>query len=59
MVPDLERFLVQYRHERFAATSRAKESAVSVDIELKSAPDLEPLIQAMQLEGYIVRKEEI
>ncbi|EOV5264489.1 threonine ammonia-lyase, partial [Acinetobacter baumannii] len=42
-----------------AATSRAKESAVSVDIELKSAPDLEPLIQAMQLEGYIVRKEEI
>ncbi|MDB9687813.1 hypothetical protein OPU64_13210, partial [Acinetobacter baumannii] len=24
-----------------------------------SAPDLEPLIQAMQLEGYIVRKEEI
>ncbi|MCY3123782.1 pyridoxal-phosphate dependent enzyme, partial [Acinetobacter baumannii] len=51
--------IYELRHERFAATSRAKESAVSVDIELKSAPDLEPLIQAMQLEGYIVRKEEI
>ncbi|MFI7966889.1 threonine ammonia-lyase, partial [Acinetobacter baumannii] len=46
-------------HERFAATSRAKESAVSVDVELKSASDLDLLIQAMQLEGYIVRKEEI
>ncbi len=51
--------IYELRHERFAATSRAKESAVSVDVELKSAPDLEPLIQAMQLEGYIVRKEEI
>ncbi|WP_151819254.1 threonine ammonia-lyase [Acinetobacter seifertii] len=51
--------IYELRHERFAATSRAKESAVCVDVELKSAPDLEPLIQAMQLEGYIVRKEEI
>ncbi|CAI3155925.1 L-threonine ammonia-lyase [Acinetobacter calcoaceticus] len=51
--------IYELRHERFAATSRAKESAVSVDVELKSASDLDLLIQAMQLEGYIVRKEEI
>ena len=28
--------IYELRHERFAATSRAKESAVSVDIELKA-----------------------
>ncbi|TCM67719.1 threonine dehydratase [Acinetobacter calcoaceticus] len=51
--------IYELRHERFAATSRAKNSAVSIDIELKTATDLGPLMQAMQLEDYIVRKEEI
>ncbi|AOA58972.1 threonine ammonia-lyase [Acinetobacter larvae] len=51
--------IYELRHERFAANSRAKDSAVSVDIELKSATDLDAMLQAMQLEDYIVRKEEI
>lgn len=51
--------IYELRHERFAASSRAKNSAVSIDIELKSATDLGPLLHAMQLEDYIVRKEEI
>lgn len=50
--------IYELRHERFAASSRAKNSAVSIDIELKGATDLGPLIQAMQMEDFIVRKEE-
>ncbi|MFU8926334.1 MULTISPECIES: threonine ammonia-lyase [Acinetobacter] len=49
--------IYELRHERFAAASRAKESAVSVDIELKSASDLDILLNALTQEKYVVKKE--
>lgn len=51
--------IYELRHERFAATSRAKNSAVSVDVELKIASDLEPLLAAIEKEDYVARTEEI
>ncbi|MDQ8951844.1 threonine ammonia-lyase [Acinetobacter rudis] len=51
--------IYELRHERFAATSRAKNSAVSIDIELKIASDLAPLVTAIEKEDYVVRIEEI
>lgn len=51
--------IYELRHERFAAASRAKESAVSIDIELRSADDLPKLMYALKQEGYLVKKEEI
>lgn len=51
--------IYELRHERFAAASRAKESAVSVDIELRSTDDLPLLMAALKQEGYVVRKEEM
>lgn len=51
--------IYELRHERFAATSRAKNSAVSIDVELKIASDLQPLIIAIEKEDYVARIEEI
>lgn len=51
--------IYELRHERFAAASRAKESAVSVDIELRSADDLVALMTALTHECYRVKKENI
>lgn len=51
--------IYELRHERFAATSRAKNSAVSIDVELKAAADLTPLLAAIEKEDYVARTEEI
>lgn len=51
--------IYELRHERFAASSRAKNSAVSVDVELKIASDLQPLLAAIEKEDYVARIEEI
>ncbi|SHO67375.1 threonine dehydratase [Pseudoxanthobacter soli DSM 19599] len=50
--------IYELRHERFAATSRAKESAVSVDIELRDPADLGLMMQDMTAENFLVRREE-
>lgn len=39
-------------HERFAAASLAKESAVTIDVELRDATDLQPMMQRLQACGF-------
>lgn len=44
--------IYELRHERFAAASLAKESAVTIDVELRDAADLEPMMQRLQACGF-------
>ncbi|WP_334173907.1 threonine ammonia-lyase [Pseudoxanthobacter sp.] len=49
--------IYELRHERFSAASRAKESGVAIDVELRDADDLAPLIADLEAEGFAVRPE--
>ena len=44
--------IYELRHERFAAASLAKESAVTIDVELRDATDLQPMMQRLQACGF-------
>lgn len=49
--------IYELRHERFAAASLAKESAVTIDVELRDATDLEPMMQCLQQGGFKARRD--
>ena len=44
-------------YERFAAASLAKESAVTIDVELRDATDLEPMMACLQHSGFKARRD--
>ncbi len=50
--------IYELRHERLAATSRAKESSVSLDVELRDPADLPALMDSLAAEGFRVRRDE-
>ena len=50
--------IYELRHERFAAASLAKESAVTIDVELRDAADLEPMMQRLQACGFKARRDQ-
>ncbi len=49
--------IYELRHERFAAASLAKESAVTIDVELRDATDLEPMMACLQHSGFKARRD--
>jgi len=49
--------IYELRHERLAAASRAKESSVSVDVELRDPADLPLLLARLTAEHFRVRHE--
>jgi threonine dehydratase len=49
--------IYELRHERFAAASLAKESVVTVDVELRDALDFEPMIERLVACGFKVRRD--
>ncbi len=49
--------IYELRHERFSAASRAKESGVAIDVELRDAADLPLLLADLSAENFIVRSE--
>ncbi|MCK0196722.1 threonine ammonia-lyase [Ancylobacter sp. 6x-1] len=49
--------IYELRHERLAATSRAKESSVSLDIELRNPSDLSGLMSRLAEEGFRARQD--
>ncbi|WP_250152138.1 threonine ammonia-lyase [Ancylobacter radicis] len=50
--------IYELRHERLAATSRAKESSVSLDVELRDPADLPALMERLSAEQFRVRRDE-
>lgn len=50
--------IYELRHERLAATSRAKESSVSLDVELRDPADLPALMGRLTAENFRVRRDE-
>ncbi|MBS7538248.1 threonine ammonia-lyase [Ancylobacter lacus] len=50
--------IYELRHERLAAASRAKESSVSLDVELRDPADLPTLMDSLAAEGFRVRRDE-
>lgn len=50
--------IYELRHERFAAASLAKESAVSIDVELRDATDFAPMMQHLISAGFNARRDQ-
>ena len=50
--------IYELRHERLAATSRAKESSVTLDVELRDPTDLPGLMGRLEAEAFRVRRGE-
>lgn len=50
--------IYELRHERLAATSRAKESSVTLDVELRDPADLPALMSRLEAEAFRVRRGE-
>ncbi|WAC29006.1 threonine ammonia-lyase [Ancylobacter sp. SL191] len=50
--------IYELRHERLAATSRAKESSVTLDVELRDPTDLPVLMDRLEAEAFRVRRGE-
>nr|WP_246547116.1 threonine ammonia-lyase [Ancylobacter defluvii] len=50
--------IYELRHERLAAASRAKESSVSLDVELRDPSDLPRLLEKLAAEQFRVRRDE-